>query len=282
MAVPVIPAVAVLGNLSVDLVNDDPPSPGGCPTFAGVALARLGDCALLVTRGAPHELPLFDGMLAALRVPHVVLPASTTSSFGLRYTGDDDRVLSVEAIGPDWTGADVAGLGEALWVHVSPLLRSDFPMEALDALAAQGCRISYDGQGLVRVPRLGPLTTDADFDPRLLRHVQVLKLADDEADVVAGRTFDRAAAERLGVPEILVTHGSEGCDLYLDGGMVHVPAAWPVTGVQSTGAGDMFTVTYVVGRSRGLSPQQAAKEASTFVSSRLQERRDLLESDVTA
>ncbi|OPE55978.1 hypothetical protein BV510_02375, partial [Mycolicibacterium diernhoferi] len=40
---------------------------------------------------------------------------------------------------------------------------------------------------------------------------------EDEAVIVADGPFDLAAAERLGVPEILVTYGSEGCDIYRDG-----------------------------------------------------------------
>jgi sugar/nucleoside kinase (ribokinase family) len=267
------PSVAVLGNLSVDLVNDDPPSPGGCPSFAGVALGPLGEAALLVTRGAPADMPLFEDVLGALEIPYRVLPSATTSSFGLRYTGDD-RVMTVEAIGPSWTPDDVAGLDLGPWVHVSPLLRSDFPVDVLAALVARGCRLSYDGQGLVRAPRPGPLTVDSAYDRAALGYLQILKLDDDEADVVAGRPFDAATAASLGVPEVVVTHGSGGCDLYLDGAQFHVPAARQVLGVHATGAGDMFTVTYVAGRASGLLPLDAARGASAFVAERLQERLD--------
>jgi sugar/nucleoside kinase (ribokinase family) len=267
-------SVAVLGNLSVDLVDDDPPSPGGCPSFAGVALAPLGDAALLVTRGAEADLPLFAGVLGALEIPSRVLPSATTSSFGLRYDGGDDRTMTVEAIGPVWTPDDLADLELGPWVHVSPLLRSDFPLEVLATLAARGCRLSYDGQGLVRAPRLGPLTVDADYDPAVLQHLQVLKMADDEADVIAGRPFDADVAAELGVPEVLVTHGSGGCDLYLGGTQVHVPAARLISGIHTTGAGDMFTVTYVTARAEGLPPVEAAGRAGAFVAERLQERLD--------
>jgi sugar/nucleoside kinase (ribokinase family) len=272
LAQPMTASVTVLGNLSVDLVNDDPPSAGGCPSFAGVALAPLGEQACLVTRAAPADLPLFEEMLAALAIPYRVLPAATTSSFGLRYTGGDDRVMTVEAIGPSWTPEDLAGLDVGPWVHVSPLLRSDFPVEVLAALAARGCQLSYDGQGLVRASRLGHLTVDADFDPAVLRYVRVLKLADDEADVLAGRPFDADAAAGLGVPEVVVTHGSGGCDLYLEGTQFHVRSARQISGVHTTGAGDMFTVTYVAGRAAGLEPLDAARQAGAFVADRLQER----------
>ncbi|MDQ1662875.1 MAG: hypothetical protein QOJ68_2855 [Blastococcus sp.] len=265
--------ITVLGNLSVDLVDDGPPSAGGCPSFAGVALAPLGNAALLVTRGAEADLPVFTDMLGALQIPYRVLPSATTSSFGLRYSGDD-RAMTVEAIGPTWTPEDLDGLDLGPWVHISPLLRSDFPVEVLAALSARGCQVSYDGQGLVRAPRVGPLTVDAGYDPAVLGYLQVLKMADDEADVVAGRPFDAEIAAGLGVPEVVVTHGSGGCDLYLEGGQLHVPTARQVSGVHTTGAGDMFTVTYVAARADGLPPLDAARRASAFVAERLQERLD--------
>jgi sugar/nucleoside kinase (ribokinase family) len=268
------PSVTVLGNLSVDLVDDDPPSAGGCPSFAGIALAPLGDAALLVTRAAPADLPLFEDVLGALEIPVRILPSATTSSFRLRYTGGDDRVMTVEAVGPSWIPADLADLDLGPWVHVSPLLRSDFPVAVLADLSARGCRISYDGQGLVRAAHPGPLSVDPDYDPAVLGFLQVLKLADDEADVLDGKPFDAAVAAGLGVPEVVVTHGSGGCDLYLEGKQFRVPAAREVAGVHTTGAGDMFAVTYVAARADGHPPLDAARRASAFVADRLEERRD--------
>lgn len=282
MAVPVtpvaalVPGVTVIGNLAVDYIDDDPPSPGGCPSFAGVALAPLGAAGRIVTRAAAADMPVFEPMLSDLPVACDVLPAEFTSAFGLRYDGDSRR-MTVEGVGPSWSSADIAAAGlRTTWVHVSPLLRTDFPSETLQALKDSGHRLSYDGQGLVRVARLGPMVVDGAGDLGLLTHVDVLKIAEDEADVIVGRAFDAEAARRTGVGEVLVTHGSGGCDLYVDGEVLHVPAAWQVFGVHSTGAGDMFTVSYVASRSAGHSPSDAARAASLFVAQRLQERHDAL------
>lgn len=266
--------VTVLGNLSVDHVDDEPPSPGGCPSFAGIALAELGERARIVTRAASDDLPLFRAALDAIPVPCRLLEAATTSSFELRYSGDQ-RVMQVAAIGPVWTPDDIAAAEpDSDWVHVAPLLRSDFPAESLTALAADGRRVSFDGQGLTRRPELGPMRLDAEFDRALLTSVTVLKLADDEAEVVAGGAFGSVAARSLGVPEILVTSGSGGCVLYADDTVAHVPAAWRVAGAQSTGAGDMFVTSYVSARAQGRHPTDAAEQASRFVAGQLQARLD--------
>ena len=94
-------------------------------------------------------------------------------------------------------------------MHAAPLLRSDFPAETLAALA-RGRHLSLDGQGLVRSPETGPLRLDADFDPAMLEHVQILKLAEEEAEVIG-------AIDRLGVPEVLVTFGPRGSCVYYEG-----------------------------------------------------------------
>jgi sugar/nucleoside kinase (ribokinase family) len=125
----------------------------------------------------------------------------------------------------------------------------------------------------VRAAQVGTLTVDAAYDPSILSTLTVLKLAEDEAEVVAGGRFDAGTAERLQVPEILVTFGSAGSNLYVEGGVEHVPAAWPVTDVQTTGAGDVFMVAYVAARSERTPPRASAERASAVVARMLEDRR---------
>jgi sugar/nucleoside kinase (ribokinase family) len=116
------------------------------------------------------------------------------------------------------------------------------------------------------------MVVDRHFSPELLRHISVLKLAEDEAVIVADGPFDGSTATRLGVPEVLVTFGSEGCDVYTDGTVVRVPAAWRVEGVQTTGAGDMFTACYTAHRSAGADSRRAVELASELVARELEQR----------
>jgi sugar/nucleoside kinase (ribokinase family) len=264
--------VAVAGNFARDRVDGGPPSPGGCPFFAAEALRRLGREGQIVSRYAPEDAELFEPGLAALGRPVTLLPAERTSGFALDYVGEE-RAMTVTAAGTTWQPGDADALDSRVeWIHVAPILRSDFPADALAALAA-GRKLSLDGQGLVRAPRLGPLTLDADYDPAMLDHVTVLKLAEEEAHVVAGGPFDKASAHTLGVPEVLLTLGSHGAVVFADGTETFVPASPPVLGVQTTGAGDVFMVGYVVARCDGLDPVAAAKSASRLVAEMLDERK---------
>lgn len=268
------PGVTVLGNLAVDRIDGAPPSAGGCPTFAGAALAVYGE-GRVVGRAASADLALFHGVVRDSSVPATILPADCTAGFQLRYAGDL-RTMSVDAIGPVWEPSDLqAAEIDTDWVHVSPLLRTDFPPHTLAALAAAGHTITYDGQGLVRASQLGPMAVDRAYDAALLRHLTVLKLADDEAAALTpgDGPFGLAEAAALGVPEILVTYGSEGCHLFTGGAKHDIPAPWRVDRVHTTGAGDLFTVAYAAARARGEAPVRAAEVASRLVAELLEARR---------
>lgn len=264
--------VAVVGNLARDRVDGGPPQPGGCPFFAAYALRVLGGRGRIVTRCADVDRPLFEGPVAELGVPVTILPAAHTSGFDHDYEGEVRRTTVTE-IGDPWTPADADHLGAGIaWVHVGPLLRSDFPSETVAALAAGGRRVSLDAQGLVRVPRLGPLVQDGDFDPAVLASVSVLKLSEEEASIVARGRFDASTVRALGVEEILVTLGSRGEDVWVDGAVTRV-ATTPVLGVETTGAGDAFMVAYVSARRDGASPVDAARAGSALVAAMLAERK---------
>jgi sugar/nucleoside kinase (ribokinase family) len=258
-----VPPLAVIGNVACDLVDGGPPRVGGGPFYAAKALRILGRPARILTRCSPAHRDALLPDLIALGVPVTWREAATTSTFGIRYDGDR-RFMQVEEVGHRWSPADVRdpSLAKVAAVHVAPLLRSDFPAETLAELA-RGRRLSLDGQGLVRPGRTGELVLDADFDPAVLRHLSVLKLAEEEAHAVLGR-IDRGAVAELGVPEVLVTLGPRGSIVYAGGGEVFVPAN-EVKDVDPTGAGDAYATAYLAARSDGAAPVAAARRATALV-----------------
>jgi sugar/nucleoside kinase (ribokinase family) len=253
----------VIGNVACDLVDGGPPRVGGGPFYAAKALQILGRPARILTRCSRADRDALLPDLVALGVPVTWREAATTSTFGIRYDGDR-RFMQVEEVGHRWTPADARdpSLAGATAVHVAPLLRSDFPPDTLAELA-RGRRLSLDGQGLVRPGRTGELALDADFDPAVLSHLSVLKLAEEEAETVLGRVDRRAVAE-LGVPEVLVTLGPRGSIVYANGSETFVPAN-EVKDVDPTGAGDAYSTAYLAARSTGSPPVVAAKRATALV-----------------
>jgi sugar/nucleoside kinase (ribokinase family) len=265
---PGVPRIAVVGNLSRDRVDGAPPRVGGPPFYAGRALHVLGHPAAIAVKFAEiHRNELLPA-LVALGLPVFWRPALSTATYAFSYDGDV-RSMAVEELGEPWAPEDLHGwAAEALrgadWVHVGALAQGEFSPETLAALAAGGeRRLSFDGQGLVRPARTGPLELDPQTDPDVLRHVTVLKLSEEEAQALVGSLEEGALAE-LGPPEVIVTLGSRGSIVVAGGELVQVPAR-PLEDVDPTGAGDAFAASYVVARSRGFQPLAAARRATSVV-----------------
>jgi sugar/nucleoside kinase (ribokinase family) len=248
--------IAVVGNLSLDRIAGAPPRIGGGPYHAARALRLLAARGEIVARCADADRRFLLPRLATLGIPFQVLRGSHTTAFSFEYDGET-RVMSVDAIGDAWTPHDARAVDRRVrWVHVAPLLRSDFSAETLAELG-RGRRLLLDGQGLVRRPQVGLLQLDADFEPELLRHVSILKLAEEEAAIVG----------EVDVPERIVSLGSRGSIVYADGRETRVPAR-PLAR-DPTGAGDAFAVAYLVSRAAGHSPAAAARRATSVVGASL-------------
>ncbi|HYU66969.1 MAG TPA: PfkB family carbohydrate kinase [Jatrophihabitantaceae bacterium] len=248
--------LAVVGNLSIDRVDGSPPRIGGGPYHAARALRLLGARGEVIARCADAERRFLLPRLAAVGVPVRLLHGTRTTAFTFAYDGEN-RTMSIDAIGDAWTPGDARAVDRRVrWLHVAPLVRSDFPAETLAELG-RGRRLLLDGQGLVRRPQLGPLELDGDFDPTLLRHVTILKLAEDEAAIVGD----------VDVPERIVTLGSRGAVVYAKGRETHVRAR-PLAR-DPTGAGDAFAAAYLVSRASGHAPAAAARRATSVVGAAL-------------
>ncbi|MGH3023463.1 MAG: carbohydrate kinase family protein [Gaiellaceae bacterium] len=258
--------LGVVGLVTLDRVDGGLPRLGGAPVYAARALRLLGHPAIVATKLADEDRP----RLAALGVPVVAKSAEETIGFRIENDGDVRR-MEIDALGEPWTEKDARGwLGDALagcdWVHAGALTRADFPAATL-AVLARGRQVSIDGQGLVRCAQVGPLTLDDEYDPEVLRHVALLKLARDELEAL-GCELDERSLASLGVREIVVTLGREGAVVFADGLAEHVPT-FPLEGVDPTGAGDAWTTAYVEHRRRRHSPVSAARLANGAASALL-------------
>src|SRR5688572_15256832 len=259
-------AVAVVGSLCRDVVSGSAPRPGGAVFHAARALGRIDVPARIVARCGAADTELLVPPLEALGLPVAFRPGASTASFEFHYEGDH-RVMHVSSVGDPWTVGDVTGwvhdaLGDAVWVQVGALLRTDFEAPALAALAGVGRQLLVDAQGLVRVARPGPLARDAEVDPAILGTLRALKLNEDEARILAGGT-EPERLRALGVPEVVVTFGSAGALVVTE---THAERIAPVdvgpVG-DPTGAGDAFSAVYVAHRARGADPVEAGRAANT-------------------
>ena len=200
--------IALIGNLSCDVVPGRPPSVGGGPYHGARALRRLRVPARIVARCAVADRDTLLPPLVRLGTPVRYVAGAATPTFSFSYDGDR-REMQIDTLGDSWLPKDLPALPSTDWAHVAPLARHEFPAETLAALARR-CRVSLDGQGLVRVPEVGPLRLDADYDP----DAAAPRLGAQARG--GGSGGDRRPAA-LGVREVIVTHGSRGATVHAGG-----------------------------------------------------------------
>lgn len=100
---------------------------------------------------------------------------------------------------------------------------------------------------------------DADAVKAVIPYLDFLILNEVEAEQLKAATGQ--APEDLGIKDVIVTLGSKGATWFGDEGAVDV-AAYPVTPIDTTGAGDTFTGYVLAGLDRGQPMLQAMKTAS--------------------
>jgi sugar/nucleoside kinase (ribokinase family) len=264
--------LAVIGHLSRDVVAGAAPRIGGAPWYAGRALHTLGVEAVVFAKCGESDRTRFQRRVATLGLPATLEAGGDTTSFSFSYDADGVRTMNVDAVGEPWTTDEPQGmlLRRVEWLQVAPLLRSDFDAATLERLGA-GRRLLLDAQGLVRVPEVGPLKLDADYDPDLLRHVSILKVSEEEAHVLVGDASPEALAE-LVVPEIVLTLGPAGSVVIVRGNAEVVTARPVEGGADPTGAGDAFAAAYLSARADGHAPSSAARRATALVAALLMSR----------
>ncbi|MBA3382242.1 MAG: hypothetical protein H0T97_10350 [Actinobacteria bacterium] len=253
-------SIAAIGNLSIDRVADGPPRPGGTVFYSAQALAVIVADARIAASCAAADRPQLVLPLEAFGLPVTWYPAETTTAYRFHYEGDS-RVMIQDAVGATWSSEQaVEAAADASWIHVGALVRSDFPPQTLAALASDGRRLLIDAQGLIRAPVLGPLRTDGDIGD-VLRYVEILKLNEEEAGTLVGRPSPEPL-RALGVPEVILTLGSEGSLVITSSATEAVPPIEIEGPVDPTGAGDTYSAAYLTARSEGAEPLEAARRAS--------------------
>jgi sugar/nucleoside kinase (ribokinase family) len=258
-----VTAIAAMGHVTRDVVDGSEPRPGGGVFYAARALARLGADATVTASCSAEDRPTLVPPLEAFGLPVNWVESSTTTAYSFHYEGDR-RIMWQDAVGDSWRPEQaVDAVADATWIDVCALTRTDFPPETLAALDPGGRQLLVDLQGLVRTPTVGPLQTDARIGD-VLRYVEILKLNDEEARTLVG-SAEPDKLRALEVPEVILTLGSQGAWVVTPGLSEFVPAT-PVHGsVDPTGAGDTYSVTYLVQRAAGAEPVDAARVASTTV-----------------
>ena len=255
---------------------------GGAPIYGGRALVGASK-AVVLTHGGSQRL---RGPLFGLGHEVIVGPSSGTTAFEVTLFGDGGWVEAIRSFGEPFVAGDVAGwmapaLARCSTVVCGTQWRGDLSAETLAALATGGHRIFLDGQGMTRPRRLGPIRLEAENITAACSGVQVLKLGEDEANVLIGG-IDAVRARATGIPVVVVTLAERGAVVLAEGVATEVGVS-PVEGLSDTvGAGDSFLALMAAAADAGADPITATEAACDGVAALLRQRRVGERADVVA
>ncbi len=248
-----------VGHVTADVMSDGSRHAGGSAFYSALQAARLGQRALILTRGVPSEIEeLMEPYRSELELETLPSQQTTTletSGFGLARS---QRVLA-------WAGAIDEDLPiDTAILHLAPVAR-ETPLRwrghaGFVGLTPQGLVRQWDGKDGKIVP--GPP------DPRRIpQSWQAMVLSEAERASCAA-LIERAVATGT---IVAVTAGASPTTILLPGGerplTVGVPPVKDAS--DDVGAGDVFAAAFFVALNEGQTPLQAAGFANAAAAIRM-------------
>ena len=248
--------ITCIGELLVDKIAEEKGSlkendryvkrPGGSPANVAVAASRMGAETELAASVGDDEFGefLMDKMIEENIKTHRIekRKLNTTLAFAALdndasphfsfYRGADEKIEQDQL---KEIKSDIVHVGSLPFTHETTAENIFSSLENHEA------RISFD-------PNIRPELMSENYRERLekmLDHTDVLFAAEDEIEFFGGMEKLRKKVE-----EILVTRGSKGAEMIHENGKEFQKAP-EVEAVDTTGAGDAFTGTYLATRNKG-------------------------------
>jgi hypothetical protein len=241
----------IVGALTRDLQRSSGWQPGGSGWYAAQQVARWGYSAAVATPLMSSHLVTLPASIALFRIP-----SPQTTTFFNHYAADQriqqisavPDLLAWEALPPPWRSAGI--------VHLAPLAhellaippRAIFP-QALIGLTAQGWLRTWRPDGRIAPQGWHPASTD-------LAQVDVIVVSEEDVGGDENQVQQWAQAG----PIAALTRGSAGVTIWHNGIRSDI-AAYPVTVIDPTGAGDIWAAAFFTQLYQQVAVVQAAEWA---------------------
>jgi 1D-myo-inositol 3-kinase len=271
-----------VGHVTIDVLEDGSRRAGGTAFYSALQAARLGQRALILTRGVPAEIEaLLEPYRAELEL--VVVPAQQTTTLQTSGSGSErkQRVLA-------WAG----GMPEDLVVDTAILHLAPVAREAPTRWTGHAAFVGLTPQGLVRAwsqpggevvllppaalaaSEVRPLGNAGPAPARALGE-EALALA-RRCDAIVVSEHERtscaqliSAAERASAV-VAVTAGAGATTITGPRGVVSELAVPPVAHpLDDLGAGDVFAAAFFIALSEGRAPAAAGAFATAAAAVRM-------------
>ena len=244
--------VAVIGHLSIDtILLPSRTAPfvvlGGSAAYTSFAAKRLQATASVISKvgGNFPEAYLWWLRQEGIDLSGVIkLADEPTTCFELSYNADlSDRVLKLKSKGAPIYLADVPADLQAKAIHIAPIA-NEVSFEVAEHLKHCTDVLSLDPQGLLRsFDEAGNVTENASLDARIFSLINIYKSSQNEIYTLTGESELKPAIKAIhdvGVETVIVTMGTKGSVLSVEGAQYNIAACPSQVVVDPTGAGDVF------------------------------------------
>jgi sugar/nucleoside kinase (ribokinase family) len=244
--------MVTIGHITDDILNDRGTVSrfiGGAAYFSSFAAKRSGAELLVVTKLAPKDFGLLDG-LRQEGIEVIALPGiHTTSIENIFETEDvDRRKVNLLSQAEPFRLEEIPDVQTEIF-NLAGLFHGDIPPEMIQPLSRKA-RVGLDLQCMLRISAGGIFSwIDWPEKQKYLPCITYLKADSLESRVITGTEDRREAAEILhdwGASEVLITHSSEV--LAYDGKEVFATPFNPSNLSGRTGRGDTCFAAYMTRR----------------------------------
>jgi sugar/nucleoside kinase (ribokinase family) len=250
--------LAVVGHFSVDtIILPTRTKPftvlGGAATYTSFAAKNLDASVSVISRVGEHfpEAYLWWVRQENINIDSVHKIANEpTTCFELEYSNNlADRVLKLRSKGPAITVDDIPSDFRAKAIHVAPIA-NEVNYAVVEKLKKCCDIISLDPQGLLRsFDEVGNVAENQIFDHDIFSLINIYKSSQGEIFALTGEKELKAAIKAIhdiGVETVIVTMGSKGSLLSVEGAQYSIATCPSEVVVDPTGAGDVFIGGFLV------------------------------------
>lgn len=273
--------IICIGHITLDHIittHHEVYMPGGTTFYSAHGISHLLEnkqsniSYKLIASLAESEMKAVDD-IRARGIEVDVIPSRKSVFFENIYGEDmNNRTQRVRAKADPFTVESLKDV-EARYIWLGSLLADDFSLDVVKHLSAKGALV-VDAQGyLRRVEGEDVFPCGWENKEEFLKHIDILKVNEHEAEVLTGTSDYHAAAQMLsgwGVKEVLLTLGSEGSIILADGEFHHIPAYPPKVLCDTTGCGDTYVMGYLFKRAQGASIDEAGCFAAAVSSVKIE------------
>ncbi len=271
--------IVVVGHLSRDLLVTPETARetlGGGTAYAMLAPSLgISRCGIVSCVGGDFEDEYMRALVkSGLDMAGVSRDGQHTTRFINQYDSTGVRTQRVEAIAaPIKKNALLERHLQSRVIHFCPLI-GEIDISCIRAAKEAGALVSLDPQGFLRTVQ-GDRVVPKEWTDRtaVLKHVDVLKLDEDELQSAVGTATEIDAVGRIlneGPEIVIVTRDRRGSTIYSQEDKIDIPLILADQLVDTTGSGDTYAIGFLVEYTQNENLKQAGMFGASCASFNLE------------